>query len=837
MDARVSRLSAKQGLLASSSGGSNLTGEKPLTKNELAERFSDTIWQDDLFDLLSLVSLLRDAIIHADYKVSPELSSAIVLTEVGKGVRQALITREKVNPREAQVLTLLAMMHIEPLVDVSATVHGNLAAVISDEIESGLLSYPFIFGKELYLRCADLFSEEREYLTHDETVSLLENSDKGVFHAGPYLVGPYGAKRTDFRRSVAPRTFIPLQHCADHACAAVHGVQLATSMAPEVNRKRTALDKILNSLSVDASDWNGYFRDLLDDRKQPIQAESLATVVHLIGDALGDDELRSFLAYALDSTDGRLRSQALSWGLPRKIISHVDEMSRAQVMHLLLTETNVSLTSLLDACIRDGKITVPEGEIRHAKVNARVSSGMWHQSAQMSHLGVRFVSNDPQLPLLRLTALARSLFDIDSATDMEDLAWTLRESPGQTAQERLESFLRSAPPEDVVRTLFFARRSTVEKVRDELRVADDLSDEEMIKVILWRLGLPLSAPRDTRIHYWQEHDELETLVRTASVGASVAESEIRARSSNYFVALEEHLFDSLIYSTWALTNDHFIDAQPYVYAKSRAEEVAFSILSGYSDGDGDGDGDGDVGETDYVLQRESTLSSLVAGYSRLAKVLEGYRSQEASFRRSEDEKPLYVGRTKLQVFPFNHTVPFLDLTPESQVKLVEVFAQVGADLNDSGIMTARNGLLHAKQKVPSLSELTMALQKARAALSQLESIGGARSTFELGQSTMDRWGNSTTTFLGDRREIIFTSPSPYEWLRLPSLGRDQYIFVGAVFAAPGEVLRFVRGFESEYDEYWRLFPIRPQRGRRTVAGETEEVTSLIETDSFAAARA
>jgi hypothetical protein len=809
-------------------GGRTLADDMPLTKNELAERFSDTAWQDDLFDLLSLVSLLRDAIIHADYKVSNELSSAIVLTEAGKAVRQALITREKVNPREAQVLTLLAMMHIEPLVDVSATVHGNLATVISEEIASGLLSYPFIFGKELYLRSAELFSEEREYLTHDETVSLLENSDQGVFHAGPYLVGPYGAKRTAFRRSVAPRTFIPLQHCADHACAAVHGVQLATSMAPEVNRKRTALDKILSSQSVDASDWNGYFRDLLDDRKQPIQAESLSTVVHLIGDALGDDELRSFLAYALDNTDGRLREQASDWGLPRRIISHVDEMSRAQVMHLLLTETNVSLTSLLDACIRDGKIIVPEGEIRHAKVNARVSSGMWHQSAQMSYLGVRFVSNDPQLPLLRLTALARSLFDIDSATDMEDLAWTLRESPGQTAQERLESFLRSAPPENVVRTLFFARRSTVERVRDELRVADDLSDEEMIKVILWRLGLPPSAPRDTRVHYWQEHDELETLVRTASVGASVAESDIRARSSNYFVALEEHLFDSLVYSCWALANDHFVDAQPYVYAKSRAEDVALNILSDERDGDG---------EADYVLERESTLSSLVAGYSRLAKVLLEYRGNEASFRRSEDEKPLYVGRTELQVFPFNHTIPFLDLTPESQVKLMEVFAQVGADLNDSGIMTARNGLLHAKQKVPSLSELTMALQKARAALSQLESIGGARSTFELGQSTMDRWGNSTTTFLGDRREIVFTSPSPYEWLRLPSLGRDQYIFVGAVFAAPGEVLRFVRGFESDYDEYWRLFPIRPQRGRRTVAGETEEVTSLIETDSFAAARA
>jgi hypothetical protein len=111
--------------------------------------------------------------------------------------------------------------------------------------------------------------------------------------------------------------------------------------------------------------------------------------------------------------------------------------------------------------------------------------------------------------------------------------------------------------------------------------------------------------------------------------------------------------------------------------------------------------------------------------------------------RDSASYPKYSKKTDLQQFPFVHVQPFLDLLPDSQKQIIATLATVGSELNDSGIMTARNGLLHAKQRIPTVAEVEDALRKSRTALDRLESIGCVRSTYNVSSSLINAWGGAT----------------------------------------------------------------------------------------------
>src|SRR5699024_9524420 len=125
------------------------------------------------------------------------------------------------------------------------------------------------------------------------------------------------------------------------------------------------------------------------------------------------------------------------------------------------------------------------------------------------------------------------------------------------------------------------------------------------------------------------------------------------------------------------------------------------------------------------LSDEPVLSAIVEGYIRLSKLLTQLRQEATIHRRDSSQYPNFSPKTSLQQFPFLHVHPYLDLLPDSQVKILETLAMVGSELKNSGIMTARNGLLHAKQRIPTIAEVDEALGKARSALDRLESIGCA----------------------------------------------------------------------------------------------------------------
>ncbi|THG30117.1 hypothetical protein [Naasia lichenicola] len=804
-----------------------MAAEPPLTRAELAAKYPDEAWRRKLLDVLDLVSLLRNSIIDKSYRPSEELNAAVVLSKSGVVVSRRLTTQENVNAKDAHVLALLGLVHVDPLIDIDGLDLPRLERAISNEIIAGALRYPMTLGRELYDRAAELFPEERDYLNHIDTMRLMDGMDQGVFQAGHYLVGPYGIRRLPFARAMGPTTSVPLQHCADMGCGVVHRVQLTTSIEAGVNRCRRDLSKVLQAISDEPSAWNGFISDIIEDDFNSYEVDESATIEYILGDCFSNAELASLCIHAADTLEGKFQANATELGLKGKAKTFVDSLSRAQTLQLLMMSSDQDLATLIDSAVRDGIIAVPADEIRRPKVNGRVSSGAWRLRSQLSRLGIRALSHDKDLPQLRLSALARALFDPDSIEDMEELAWILRGITGDNAQSRLEEFLRTSDPRVTIETLILARRANATKVCADLGIDLQQDNSTLRDSILWKLGFPLPRSLDIRDEYWRLHGTLEGLAKTASVDLTSTAEGLRQASSDYFVSLERFLFDSLCFATWGLVEDHYSAENPFVYFEQSAREFAIRVLNESIDRE----------EDLNSLTAEPTLSIVVEGFMRLSKLLQRLQGKDEELLRVSTASPKWAEKTSLQRFPFRHLHPFLDLLPLSQSAIIETLAEVGSDLNDSGIMTARNGLLHAKQRIPTVGEVEEAMRKARTALDRLESIGCVRNTFAVTSTQINAWGGATTVLASNGRTISFSSPSSFEWAKLPSLNRPHYLMQGAVFAAPNEMLRFSEGFASEYQTYWSKFPVRPEPGNRVVSTQSESLAASEETGTHSAVRA
>lgn len=364
-----------------------------MTRAELAEAYSDPIWRTKLLDALDLLSILLNCIIRKNYRPSEKLNRTIAaaLTVQGKKVRDQLVTKEKVNPKDANILTFSGFLHVEPLIDLDILDFDKFASSISDEIRETDLRFPMIFGRGLYDRAISLFPEERDYLKHDDTLKLLADSPQGVFQSGRYLIGPYGIITVAHPRALRPRTRIPLQHCADLSCFRVHQVQLSTSYEAGVNAGRRALTTVLDSIAPEPSEWNGFISDILEETINPYSLDASESIPFLLGDGFSGEELKNILRNSKQHTNGRTFSQARALGAITDG-DFAENLSREQVLQILLTESDESLTNLTDTLILDGTICIPAGEIRRPVINHAASSGVWHMRAEASSLGVRGVS-------------------------------------------------------------------------------------------------------------------------------------------------------------------------------------------------------------------------------------------------------------------------------------------------------------------------------------------------------------------------------------------------------------------------------------------------------------
>ncbi|MFT4226809.1 hypothetical protein [Micropruina sp.] len=786
-----------------------------LTKEDLLVAHPDPEWRRSFYEFSRLTDFLSGCILNEKFKLPDELVSRIHLTDFGNKVMQKLITKNEVPPKEARTLCLLKLHHIEPLVDVKRSRPDDLREIINDQLRSRSILLPLIFGRQLYDRYASLFEDAQEVLTHRDTLRLLEEMPIGVFQSGVFISGPYGLLRSRESRWLVPSRSVGAFHCSDITCPAVHRVLLSTDHSASIVEHAPTMERVLDQFGADHSDWQGFIDSIDELERLRFDDQSQEPIALALSDLLSDGELRTLLADLLDNTSGCMRSAVQTLGLVGKAQDIVTDLDRPRLTQILLLASNQDLISRIDHLIATGQSAVKDkpphldvhrGEIRRLKTNRAMTYGTFALYPELSAHGIRFMSSDFSIGPLRLKRLVEELYRLDDPAEVDELQWQLRDTEGDDPQEQLEEYIGSATPEEVIRHLVLARRTNQVLASERLGIDfDGVSDDDFVNATLWKLGFYSDAFEDRNQGFWEHHNRLKRYAQVAGIGARLDAVELRAIAANYFIELEGVLDDSLVFTTWALTTDHVSTEHPFAYAPKLTRSASLTRLNSYEAPR--------AAEHERIeLTDSNTLYPLIRGFGTLADLLADSRLNEAQHLRSRADYPGYSKYTNLKSFPFLHNLPFLDLLPKAQERLVDTLKYVRSTLEAAKVHSVRNDYMHYRASILDLSKLHTALEAVERSVARLEADGLCRLAYGLVGQSGDAWDRRVFTLENSRgRQIAFARPCAFDWNQMPSLRHLQYVVPAAIFARPNEMLRFTRVFETEYADYWQDYPKRRPR--------------------------
>ncbi|MBA0048883.1 hypothetical protein [Mycobacterium sp. NPDC050853] len=784
------------------------------TVDQLKVDYPDVDWREKFIEFCGLMEALADCIISDNYVVSDELNAAIKLSEAGNKLMGRLL-RQKVNAKDARLMCALTLGHDEIFVDIDATDIIKLSEAIDAGIKKGAIRFPFIYGREFYDTYAEMFDDEREFLSNEETLRLLEKLPSGVFQYGVFTIGPYGVCQSSEPRKISASRRVPGYHCSVPACLAIHPVSLQTGSNASINRDRVKLEDALQNMPADASDWWQYAAELSGGASTRYGDQQIAVLLPLVGDTLSDGELRSLVSNLFDNTKGQLReavSPFLNVGDAR---SCVEALGRAELLQIVLLAREEPIACALDRLVRAGDIKVPRGDVRRPVVNRNVRSGAFRLHAELGHYGVRFVSDDPGLALLRERRLLNKLYVREPGTDVQELEWQLRGIDIEDLDEKLEHFYQTKAPTEALRRLVLARKSNAVTACHEVGVDHDegLTDTALIETLLWKLGFPIESDEDPHKSFWERHERLWALTQSLTVASS--SERFQETAMPYFTILEGLLLDSLAFTSWALLVDHTRTDMPFTYDNSDDREAGLALLQSAWVIESAG-GTYDI---DYTGSRVD-LRALMDGFRVLAKHLDRCRVTPELYERPAAEIPEFDGKTELKRYLLRSTLPFLDLSRPSQDRIIESLEQISQSMAKAEVNQVRNDYMHYRRIAPNVTRIENALEATRQSVSKIENMGFCRLMFSPAAVVQDRWGQRIHEFIGPRSyEHFFARPTTLDWMGLPRLVEAQYLLRAASFGDPNEVLRFTPRYPSEFSEIWQGFPNRRRRGPGSLAAE------------------
>lgn len=778
---------------------------KSLTKDELARRYPDVEWREKLIDILDLVDLLHECVLGEGYKISDALNESVKLSDEGRAVQTELTTKHEVPAKESRLLCLLRTVYEQPLISVEDTDIDELCAALSAEIAGRKILYPFVFGRELYDRACELFEEERPNVGYLETMSLLADQPIGVFQSGRFIAGPYGVVKSSERRRAGGGRRIPLYHCSDVSCSAVHRTHISTDYSAPINENQVKMSRLLRKRAEEPWEWGRFISDHLDAERRIYDDLDTHTLPYLLGDCLSEVELRTLLSSLLDDTKGEFRRSLSALGDVGSAAGFVEGLSRSQMIQLVLMASDSVIIALLDALVLDEVISVPAGEIRIPMVNRSQVSSTYSSQLQLGRYGVRIHCRNVQVGPLRLRRLVEAMYDLDSAADVDELEWQLREVGKATPREVIDEFLRSFAPPEVIRRVVLARRANMSAACKRLGIdeARDWPDDRLVEAIAWKLDFPPMRSGNEIGSFWDLHERFEQWTRAAGPLSIADRQDLRGLASNYFVKLEEILMTCLVFATWSLTTDHVAERRPFMFNLTDETGRVVRKLNEF-------ESERDSRNESLIYTAKPSLYELSRGFGSLAGMLRRYLADGEKLTRSSLAFPKYHSEFGLKSFPFAHTVPFLDLSPSSHQELIEAVDAVSKGLLAAEVNEVRNDQLHFRPTASAeLPRLQRALRAVEMAIRTLERTGLTVNEFRYARREIDIWGRGAIVLEGgDGRLISLVQPSKFDWLPLPGQRAAQYVVTGARFRESAEYLRFGAFFDSEYTKMWDGYPRR-----------------------------
>jgi hypothetical protein len=763
---------------------------------ELLATHDDSEWRQRYADIVDLMDLLRDCIIGDDYAVPDAMNTIIALTDAGRDLKSRLIRQESVPGKVAHLLCALTLGHDKLFVDVMETDVDGLVKLISQQIIAGEIRFPFLYGRQLYDFFATEFDDEKGSLTNDETIQLLDAIPAGVFQYGRLVIGPSGIRTTTHRRSLRSSRLVPSYHCDDPVCRELHSVILTTGHNAGINTERGKLEVLLRAMPQAAADWSGLANEITRVGESYFGNSWTAPMVTLVGDCLSEAELRT---------------------LHERLSSEADLLvfsSRENFLEdLLVLFDDDRVCEAIDELVRSNEIAVPVGEIRRPVSTAHLRSGAFRLQPQLGANGVRFVSGDPGLPILRERDLFRRIYLDAGEAERHELDWQLRGIDGVSLEVRLDEYLRTEPPSDALTRLVLSGNASA-VAASELAGAGDFEgerDDQIIARLLWKLGFDDRDPEDLHSEFWRQHEKLTAAVQSWLGTGPSDTADFKGMASAYFSELEGRLEDSLAFAAWALLFDHSASTRPFSYDPDIDRPVGLELLDRYCRSES-------VASVDNLrFTGRLTMYPLIRGYGVLSLILASVRSNRSDYARAAVDFPEYASTSALQNFPFKSLLPFLDISGHSQDRVLDGLREVERILADAGVGRVRNEYSHYRRTSPEVVSMAATLEAVGQAIRLIENLGFGLNLFTPSGNSTDKWGRTFVQFQGPRSlEHAISRPSSLQWAGLPRLSENQFLVRAAAFEDANEVLRFSRGYSSDFSSMWSNYP-RPRRALSRMA--------------------
>jgi hypothetical protein len=779
-------------------------------KLQLKETYTDPEFQKASAELFALSWFLKKCLLPSGYKPPDAFGDAIHLTPAGKKwvphIQNAVID---ISLSEINLALFVKFFHHELFIDVTATNPETIRKVLDGEIVGERVRYPWIYDRLLYDRFFDMFPSMTEELSYADTVKLLENTPQGVFQIRDIVVGPFGALNSSCHRFLPPARTVPLWHCSDPSCEALHRVLLSAGESKVVEAVAFISKE---SVKVDGSpsDWAGFFvgfagtPEYYDDMQ-------LGQLPWLLVNAFSETELQNILIRLIDQHSKEIRQRFPNVKRFKNILSGSAEkiskgLTKAQCFQLILLMPDNDIASNVEYLIEKRVINIPPTETRTSGVTYR-PRGWLHISCECSRFGVRSVARARDIALARLKCLIKELYKEER--ELEQLQWELRHVDGESIYEKLDEYVHTEDPKCIASDLILASSDHLNQAFQFLRYGWFVSpsspeeEERIVEKILWKLGFDIRLYPSHQRLFW---DRMERLLEAAKTYTAYNEHDrelIRSAGVNFFVSLEEILDYSLSFTTWALLSDHYGDTKFKCNFHDARRFMALRLNErSYSNG-----------RLEFDAGGKNTLYPLVHGFSALAELCsELIEGGNGELIRPENELPGYCHKTEIELFPFLHEVVILDIRKRDCDRITVLLQEITATFERAQVCNIRNLIDHRRSDFPNQEEIEKMCSEIADIVNKMEVAGVCPLIYLYAGETVDQYGRSVVMFKDYReREITVSQPSQYSMCKLPSINLPQIIVPWIHIGDSFELMRFQFEETSDYAEMWREYPKRRTR--------------------------
>lgn len=745
----------------------------------------------------ALVFVLRKCILAPSFDLSPEWTSGLVLTDLGQSLFETIRAVDAQLPLSAIHFACFLEERL-PLIEPSHDLSGVKGA-IEESMNNQTLFLANNLSREFHDSLVKHYSDREGPLSNLESTEVLRDVSQGVFHAGPYLIGPLGIFELPHLRALLPSTELPAYYCDNEACFDIHKIRLETNQDADINK---AIVEMGRAISV--------ARPQLDiDRLNAIgdwitSSQRTEPLFDLLSDGFSELELAALVDYLYQ--ESRPEDKTLMRSMARLETGSFQEFiasaPRGVLLQLVLVKPDVVIEEALDHLARTREIELKEYEVRRPRITNRWSNQRI-PVAELSSSGFRRQTGAGSLAR-NLMKLVHELYFTGTAATPEDLAYNIDAPLTGSVDSLLTTALRLGDAEEVVSRVLLADRRLNKEVCHRLGLDEVFngSRDDLVKAILWKIGGEVPIRFD-------EVDRVEESIQNlkSALASGSGQSELRGITANLFNSMELAVRRCLSFATWALGSDHTNANRSagFSYDPDLSSEILTFIEDRTST------------QPSYRMNPSglNTFAPLAAGFSRLADALDSCKPVPGDDHQVSPEVDSNLIAYRPSLAPagasrrpqvFKRGAAYLSLLPESQSALHDTLKSMSSVLGHSKIVAVRNAVIHTEHEFPSNADFLSAISSIEAWIELALNSGLFPIPSKQIRQVRDAVGRSETLYSSRVGEQIVFDPQWHDTNRMP-LNHRTLIFVPMAILPAVGALRFKVRIEGN-EAAWSDFPHR-----------------------------